>query len=74
MNTLVVRLSLGPFCDVIKLIWKRPKCIPMLLTYLNSRGPYIMLYVLRSDSKKSLHTFLPITQIQIALVKNHKKQ
>ena len=46
MNTLVVRLSLGPFCDVIKLIWKRPKCIPMLLTYLNSRGPYIMLYVL----------------------------
>ena len=47
MNTLVVRLSLGPFCDVIKLIWKRPKCIvPILLTYLNSRGPYIMLYVL----------------------------
>ena len=45
MNTLVVRLSLGPFCDVIKLIWKRPKCIPMLLTYLNSRGPYIMLYL-----------------------------
>ena len=46
MNTLAVRLSLGPFCDVIKLIWKRPKCIPILLTYLNSRGTYIMLYVL----------------------------
>ena len=46
MNTLAVCLSLGPFCDVIKLIWKRPKCIPMLLTYLNSGGPYIMLYVL----------------------------
>ena len=30
--------------------------------------------VLRSDRKKSTHTFLSITQIWIALVKNHSNQ
>ena len=42
----------------------------MSITGLNDQG-LRCLKVVRSDSKKSLHTFLPITQIQIALVKNH---
>ena len=54
--------------DVIPIVEKSLSCETMLLAGAKAESQ------VRSDRKKSTHTFLSITQILIVLVKNHSNQ